>query len=64
MATVLIAVPLEYLQGWVAGRYGDITDVGVATLGALGGVWTGDLGWRRFEAGYQQSATQVPHAVD
>ena len=49
VATLLVAGPLEYLQGWVAGRYGDITDVGVAILGALGGVWTGDLGWRRFD---------------
>jgi glycopeptide antibiotics resistance protein len=39
IAATLIALPLEYLQGWIAGRYGDITDVGVALLGALAGVW-------------------------
>jgi VanZ family protein len=48
IATLLVAGPIEYLQGWVAGRYGDVTDAGVAVLGALAGVWTGGAGWRRF----------------
>jgi len=30
---------LEYLQGWVVGRYPDVTDVGVLALGAMAGVW-------------------------
>ena len=66
IAALLIAGPLEYLQGWVVGRYGDVTDVGVSILGALGGVWAGDAGWRRFRllAGHEGSATQVSHAVD
>jgi len=65
VATLLIAGPIEYLQGWVAGRYGDITDVSVSILGALGGVWTGSAGWRRFQqSGHHGSATEVPHAVD
>ena len=32
---VVIALPLEYGQGWIAGRFPDITDVGMAGLGAL-----------------------------
>ena len=30
---------LEYLQGWIVGRYPDVTDVGVLALGAMAGVW-------------------------
>jgi VanZ family protein len=47
-ATLLIAVPLEWLQGWVTGRYGDVTDVGISLLGAAFGAWAGRAGWRRF----------------
>jgi glycopeptide antibiotics resistance protein len=32
--TMLICVPIEYLQGWVVGRYPDISDVGFSLLGA------------------------------
>jgi len=35
LLTVMIALPLELLQGWIAGRYPDVTDV----LGALTGVF-------------------------
>jgi VanZ family protein len=44
----VIAFPLEYMQGWIVGRYPDITDVAVATLGALLGAWAGGEGWKRF----------------
>ena len=37
---VMLASVLEYLQGWIAGRYPDITDVMVMTLGAVIGAWT------------------------
>lgn len=34
-----IAVPIEYLQGWVVGRYPDVSDIGLS----LAGAWAG---WR------------------
>ena len=30
---------LEYLQGWIVGRYPDVTDVGMLLMGALAGAW-------------------------
>ena len=41
--TCLIAVPLEFSQGWVEGRYPDITDVLGALIGATFGAWTGHV---------------------
>ena len=32
--TLSICVPIEYLQGWVVGRYPDISDVGLSLVGA------------------------------
>jgi glycopeptide antibiotics resistance protein len=49
-ASLAIAFPLEYMQGWIVGRYPDVTDVAVATLGALLGAWAGGAGWKRFLA--------------
>jgi VanZ family protein len=46
--TLLIAAPLEYLQGWIVGRYDDVTDVAVAVLGAAIGVWTAGAGSQEF----------------
>jgi VanZ family protein len=37
--TVLLAGVVEYLQGWIVGRYPDVSDVGLCVLGALGGWW-------------------------
>ena len=42
VATLLIAVPVEYGQGWFIGRYPDISDVGVS----LAGAWIGALAGR------------------
>jgi VanZ family protein len=43
-----IAAPLEYLQMWVIGRYPDVSDIGVALLGAAVGMaaatYAGDKG--------------------
>ena len=36
--TLLIAAPVEYLQGWVVGRYPDLTDIAVSAAGAWLGV--------------------------
>ena len=44
-----IAFPLELSQGWVDGRYPDITDVLGALIGAISGAWTCREGWRAFE---------------
>ena len=32
--TLIVAAPLEYMQGWIEGRYPDVTDVGMAIAGA------------------------------
>lgn len=48
-ASLLIAAPLEYMQGWIAGRYPDVTDLGVAVLGCVIGAWAGGPGWRAFQ---------------
>jgi glycopeptide antibiotics resistance protein len=39
LVTLAIAGPIEYLQGWVDGRYPDVTDVAIALLGTALGVW-------------------------
>lgn len=33
LVTLAIAAPIEYLQGWIVGRYPDITDVAISLLG-------------------------------
>ena len=45
----VIAFPLELSQGWVDGRYPDITDVLGALIGAIFGAWTCHEGWKAFE---------------
>lgn len=47
-ATLLVAAPLEYLQGWIVGRHGDVTDVAIAGLGAAVGVWIAGAGALEF----------------
>jgi len=49
-AALVIAVPVEYLQQFIAGRYADITDIGLSVLGAWLGSWTATEGWRLFDA--------------
>jgi glycopeptide antibiotics resistance protein len=39
--TLIVAAPLEYMQGWVEGRYPDVTDIGMAIAGAWLGTWLG-----------------------
>lgn len=41
--TLAIAGPIEYAQGWIVGRYPDITDVALSLVGASLGVWAGLL---------------------
>ena len=44
-----IAVPVEYLQRFIGGRYPDITDIGLSVAGAWLGAWTATQGWRLFD---------------
>jgi glycopeptide antibiotics resistance protein len=41
-----LAMLLEYVQGWIAGRFPDVTDVAVMLLGALTGAWAAGLAVR------------------
>src|SRR5262249_5285178 len=36
--TFAIATPIEFLQGWIVGRYPDITDIAISVVGAGFGV--------------------------
>jgi VanZ family protein len=47
-AALLIAVPVEYLQRFIGGRFSDITDVTLSLAGAWLGAWTATQGWRLF----------------
>jgi VanZ family protein len=37
---------LEYFQGWIVGRFPDVTDVAMMLLGALTGAWAAGLAVR------------------
>jgi glycopeptide antibiotics resistance protein len=47
-SAIALSVGLEWAQGWITGRYSDVTDVGIALLGALIGLWMVRHGWARF----------------
>jgi glycopeptide antibiotics resistance protein len=47
-STIALSVGLEWAQGWIIGRYSDVTDIGIALLGALIGLWMARTGWTRF----------------
>jgi VanZ family protein len=47
---LVIAVPVEYLQQFVGGRYPDITDIGLSVAGAWLGMWLATSGWALFNA--------------
>lgn len=47
-AALLIAVPVEYLQRFIGGRFSDITDVALSLAGAWLGAWTATRGWQLF----------------
>ena len=44
-----IASILEFAQGWVVGRYPDITDILGAIVGTLAGAWCAHSGWTLFD---------------
>jgi VanZ family protein len=50
LATLLIAVPVAYLQRFVDGRHPDMTDTALSVVGVGFGLWAATAGWRRFDA--------------
>jgi len=50
LAALVIAVPVEYGQEFIGGRYPDITDIALSVAGAWFGLWTATEGWRQFRA--------------
>jgi VanZ family protein len=45
LIALAIAAPVEYLQGWIVGRFPDASDVAVSLGGALTGAWMGPAGF-------------------
>ncbi len=48
-AALLIAVPVEYMQRYVGGRFPDVTDIALSLGGAWLGAWTAIEGWQLFD---------------
>ena len=48
-AALMIAVPVEYLQMFIGGRFPDVTDVALSVAGAWLGGWAATTGWRLFD---------------
>jgi VanZ family protein len=44
-----IAVPVEYLQRFIGGRFPDVTDIGLSVAGAWLGRWIATSGWALFD---------------
>ena len=59
---LILAVPLEYAQAWVVGRFPDITDVGMSVGGGLLGVWAGRAGLARYQHELESSRHAPPAA--
>jgi VanZ family protein len=49
VAALVIAVPVEFLQKYVGGRFPDVTDIALSLAGAWLGAWTATRGWRLFD---------------
>jgi VanZ family protein len=45
-----IAVPVEFLQRFIGGRFPDVTDIGLSVAGAWLGMWIATHGWALFNA--------------
>jgi glycopeptide antibiotics resistance protein len=48
-AALVIAVPVEYLQQYIGGRFPDVTDIALSLAGAWLGAWAATRGWRLFD---------------
>jgi len=60
-ATFLIALPVEYLQGWIVGRYPDVTDVAISVAGGWVGVWVAEQSGTAHEARTPPPGLSVGH---
>jgi len=49
-AGLALALPLQYLQGWIIGRNPSVANIGAAILGCVSGAWVGGVGWGRFRS--------------
>jgi hypothetical protein len=47
--SLIVAAPVEYGQGWIVGRYPDITDIAMSGVGGLLGAWAGTDGEAMFD---------------
>jgi VanZ family protein len=45
---LIIAVPVEYGQRFIGGRFPDVTDIGMSVAGAWLGMWIATSGWSLF----------------
>ena len=50
LLALAVAAPIEYAQGWVVGRYPDVTDVALSVLGAGAGIWAAREGRSYFRS--------------
>lgn len=50
LLALAVAAPIEYAQGWVVGRYPDVTDVALSVVGACAGIWAAREGTSYFRS--------------
>jgi glycopeptide antibiotics resistance protein len=62
-SALTMSVGLECAQGWIKGRDPDVTDVGLAFLGALIGLWMARQGWTRFRFWLARSLQASGHQI-
>jgi glycopeptide antibiotics resistance protein len=49
IVTFVIAAPVEYGQGWIVGRYPDVTDIAMSVVGGWLGAWAATAGAAMFD---------------
>ena len=57
--TILLAVPIEWMQGWIVGRYPDVTDIAIGACGAWFGVWVATVGRSAFQEAREEVSGSV-----
>jgi VanZ family protein len=60
IGAMIIAIPVEYLQRFIGGRYPDITDAGLSIVGAWLGGWTATHGWQMFNEEIRVATAERP----
>ena len=58
-----IALPLEFVQGWVVSRHPDITDILGAFIGTVAGGWFAHSGWEMFNKTTADDAITQPDSL-